>query len=86
MRSVRIEACRAEDLEHLEEAIPSGLSRFHERRFARQQGTSTYLSARIDEVPVGHAVIRWTGCEAAEARQRFPGCRFLVRDLRAAVG
>jgi hypothetical protein len=67
MGSVRIDECRAEDLERLEEAIPSGLSRFHERRLARQQlGTSTYLIAWIDEVPVGHAEIRWNGCEAAE--------------------
>jgi hypothetical protein len=34
---VRIEACRAEDLERLEEAIPSWPSRFHEHRFARQE-------------------------------------------------
>ena len=67
--------CRAEDLTRLEEAIPSGLSRFHERRFSRQQqGMSTYLIAWIDEVPVGHAEIWWDGCEAAEVRQRFPGC------------
>jgi GNAT superfamily N-acetyltransferase len=75
MGSVRIDECRAEDLERLEEAIPSGLSRFHERRLARQQlGTSTYLIAWIDQVPVGHAEIRWNGCEAAEVRRRFPGC------------
>jgi GNAT superfamily N-acetyltransferase len=75
MGSVHIEACRAEDLERLEEAIPSGLSRFHERRLARQQqDTSTYLIAWIGEVPVGHAEVRWNGCEAAEVRQRFPGC------------
>ena len=56
MRSGRIEACRAEDLERLEEAIPCGLSRFHERRFARQQqGTSMYVIAWIDEVAVGYA-------------------------------
>jgi GNAT superfamily N-acetyltransferase len=75
MKSVRIEACRAEDLEWLEEAIPYGPSRFHEQRLARQeQGTSTYLIAWIDEVPVGHAEIRWNGCAAAEVTQRFPGC------------
>ena len=72
---MRIAACRAEDLERLEGAIPSGLSRFHERRFWRQQqGTSTYLIAWIGEVPVGHAEVRWDGCEAAEVRERFPGC------------
>jgi len=72
---VRIEACRAEDVERLEEAMPSGLSRFHERRLARQQqGTSTYLIAWMDEVPVGHAEVRWSGCEATEVRQRFADC------------
>ena len=53
MGIVHIEACRAEDLERLDETIPSSLSRFHEHRFARQeQGTSTYLIAWIDEVPI----------------------------------
>ena len=75
MGSVRIEACRVEDLERLEGVIPYGSWRFHEQRFARQQqGTSTYLIAWIDEVPVGHAEILWNGCEAAEVRQRYPGC------------
>jgi GNAT superfamily N-acetyltransferase len=75
MWSVRIEECRAKDLERLEEAIPYGPSQFHEGRLARQQqGTSTYLIAWIDEVPVGHAEILWNGCEAAEVRRRFPGC------------
>jgi hypothetical protein len=68
MASVRIGECREE------EAIPSRLSRFHERRLAPQHlGTSTYLIAWIDEVPVGHAEIRWNEC-AAEVSQRFPGC------------
>jgi RimJ/RimL family protein N-acetyltransferase len=72
---MRIERCRADDLERLEAAIRSGRSRFHERRLARQQeGTSDYLIAWLDEVPVGHAEIRWNGCEAAEVRARFPGC------------
>ena len=56
MGSVHIEACRAEDLERLDETIPSSLSRFHEHRVARQeQGTSTYLIAWIDEVPIDDA-------------------------------
>jgi GNAT superfamily N-acetyltransferase len=72
---VRIEACRREDLGRLEEAIPYGPSRFHEHRLARQErGTSTYLIAWIDDVPVGHAEIRWNGCAAAKVARRFPGC------------
>ena len=75
MQNLRIEKCRSKDLERLEEAIPSGPSRFHEQRFVRQQmGTSTYLIAWDDERPVGHAEIRWNGCAAAEVRRRFPRC------------
>jgi len=61
MGIVPIEACRAEDLERLEETIPSRLSRFHEHRFARQeQGTSTYVIAWIDEVPVATRAGSWS--------------------------
>jgi RimJ/RimL family protein N-acetyltransferase len=75
MRNLRIEECRAEDLERLETAIPSGPSRFHAQRFIRQQmGTSSYLIAWIDARPVGHAEIRWNGCTSAEVRKRYPGC------------
>jgi hypothetical protein len=52
---VRIGQCRFEDLERLEMVILTGLSRFHERRFSRQQqGTSTYLIAWLGELPAGH--------------------------------
>ncbi len=75
MQNLRIEECRAKDLEQLEAAIPSGPSRFHEQRFVRQQtGTSTYLIAWVDGRPAGHAEIRWNGCAAAEVRKRFPRC------------
>jgi len=75
MRNVYIELCRLEDLDRLEAAIPSGPSRFHHRRLARQQrGTSSYLVAWLDEVPGGHAEIRWDGCAAAAVRERFPRC------------
>jgi GNAT superfamily N-acetyltransferase len=75
VENVRIERCRLEDLERLETVIPTGLSRFHEQRFSRQlQGTSTYLIAWLDELPVGHAEIRWNGCDAAEVTERYPGC------------
>ena len=75
MPTVRIEPCRAEDIELLEAGMPSGLSRFHERRFARQQrGVSSYLIAWVDGVPAGHADVRWDGGNAAEVRRRFPRC------------
>jgi GNAT superfamily N-acetyltransferase len=75
MRRVRIAECRAEDLQRLEAAIPSGPSRFHQRRFTRQQeGAGTYLIAWLGGLPVGHVEIRWNGCNAAEVRERFPRC------------
>jgi GNAT superfamily N-acetyltransferase len=75
MPNVRIDRCRAEDIELLEAGMPSGLSRFHEQRFARQRrGVSSYLIAWVDDVPAGHADVRWDGCDAAEVRRRFPRC------------
>jgi predicted GNAT family acetyltransferase len=75
MQNMRIERCRADDVERLEAGIPSGLSRFHEQRFARQQlGASSYLIAWVDDVPAGHADIRWDGVDTAALRQRFPRC------------
>jgi GNAT superfamily N-acetyltransferase len=75
---VRVGPCRAEDIGPLEAGVPSGLSRFHERRLARQQqGISSYLIAWVDDVPAGHAVVRWDGCEPTEVRQRFPGCAMI---------
>lgn len=35
---------------------------------------STYLIASIDDVPHGHAEVRWDGGNAAEVTTRFPGC------------
>jgi GNAT superfamily N-acetyltransferase len=75
MRDVRIEPCQTEHLDLLEAGMPSGPSRFHHRRLARQeQGVSTYLIAWIDDVPHGHAEVRWDGGNAAEVTSRFPSC------------
>jgi GNAT superfamily N-acetyltransferase len=75
MPSARIAECRAEELDRLEAAIPSGASRFHQQRYNRQQlGTSTYLIAWVHERPVGHAEMRWNGGAAEKVRQRFPRC------------
>ena len=75
MQDVRIEPCRPEDLDLLEEERPSGRSRFHDRRLARQAaGVSTYLIAWIGGLPHGHGEVRWDGGDAAEVTTRFPGC------------
>ncbi|MET7338527.1 GNAT family N-acetyltransferase [Nonomuraea sp. NPDC005650] len=70
-----IRECREDDLSLLEHHIPSGRTRIHEARFHRQQqGLSTFLTAWIDFVPVGHGEIRWRGCAAAEVRERYANC------------
>ncbi|MGW3345005.1 GNAT family N-acetyltransferase [Nonomuraea rubra] len=70
-----IRECREDDLVTLERHLPSGRTRIHEARFHRQQqGSSTFLTAWIGDVPVGHGEIRWGGCAAVEVRERFPGC------------
>ncbi|MFD5159942.1 GNAT family N-acetyltransferase [Streptomyces hawaiiensis] len=47
----------------------------HAARFARQRaGQSGYLIPWLEGRPVGHAEVRWTGCEAAEVRAAQPGC------------
>jgi ribosomal protein S18 acetylase RimI-like enzyme len=66
--------CRAVDVPVLEAAMPTGGSRFHERRFARHEsGASTFLIGWLAEQPVGLVEIRWDGCAADEVRQLFPG-------------
>jgi GNAT superfamily N-acetyltransferase len=75
MQDVRIQACRTEDLDLLEAGIPSGPSRFHHRRLARQErGVSTYLIAWIDGGPHGHAETQWDVGNSTEVTSRFPGC------------
>ncbi|WP_114558274.1 GNAT family N-acetyltransferase [Desertihabitans aurantiacus] len=62
--------CEATDLPALEEWAPTGNSRTHDRRFARQRtGASTFYLAHRRQAPaefVGSAEIRWDGCAAAE--------------------
>ncbi|GAA4036703.1 GNAT family N-acetyltransferase [Streptomyces shaanxiensis] len=73
---MEIAACRAEDIEVLDRFMPSrSLDGNHAARFARQEaGDSTYLIPWLDGRPVGHAEVRWTGCEASEVRTAQPGC------------
>jgi GNAT superfamily N-acetyltransferase len=71
-----ITACRTEDLDALECFMPSfSVDGSHAARLARQQaGESTYLIPWLAGRPVGHAEVRWTGCEASEVRAAHPGC------------
>ncbi|MFJ6611164.1 GNAT family N-acetyltransferase [Streptomyces sp. NPDC091289] len=73
---VLIRPCRAADLDVLERHMPSpGRTLRHAARFDQQeQGLTTFLTAWIDDVPVGTAQILWQGCAAPEVRARFPGC------------
>lgn len=61
---------RPEDIEQLESAQPSWLSRAH----ARPPGDSSFLIAWFEDSPVGTVEIRWNGCAAPEVLDRFPDC------------
>ncbi|QNP76028.1 GNAT family N-acetyltransferase [Streptomyces roseirectus] len=73
---MEIMACRFRDLFTLEEVMPSNsVDGSHPARFARQRGgRGTYLIPWLDGRPVGHAEVRWTGCEAPEVQAAHPGC------------
>ncbi|POX55974.1 GNAT family N-acetyltransferase [Streptomyces sp. Ru71] len=73
---MEITVCRAADVALLDEHLGTrGATSFHARRYARQQaGQSTYLVAWLDERPVGHTEMRWSGCDAPEVRRAAPGC------------
>jgi GNAT superfamily N-acetyltransferase len=71
---VHLRPCRADDLDHLEAWAPTGNSRTHAARFARQQaGTSTFCLAVAPQLAdgfVGSAEIRWDG----NANPEVPRC------------
>jgi GNAT superfamily N-acetyltransferase len=63
-RSSKVEVRQATqaDVDQLEKEIPSGRSRFHHRRFDRQEdGSSSYLIAWRDGRPVGNLLLKWQG-------------------------
>lgn len=69
---VLIRDCRREDLELLEAAIPAISPRGHALRYERQlAGQGTYLIAWVQDIPVGHAEIRWDGNDVGDP---FPDC------------
>ncbi|WP_199547921.1 GNAT family N-acetyltransferase [Streptomyces sp. N35] len=73
---MKIIACRAEDVVLLDEHLPSASAdSHHSARFGRQEaGESTYLLAWRDEIPAGHAEVRWNGCAAPEVRTVVGAC------------
>ncbi|MGW6737963.1 GNAT family N-acetyltransferase [Streptomyces sp. NPDC055013] len=73
---MEIAACRAEDVEAPDRFMPSrSADGHHAARFERQEaGESAYLIPWLDDRPVGHAEVRWTGCAAPEVRAAQPGC------------
>ncbi|MFC8698069.1 hypothetical protein [Streptomyces parvus] len=79
---VHIRSCRAADLDVLERHMPSpGRTLRNAARFdQREQGLSTFLTARADAVPVKTAQVLWQGCAAPEVQSRF-----LVKELDGGV-
>ncbi|MFJ4540261.1 GNAT family N-acetyltransferase [Streptomyces tibetensis] len=73
---MEIAECRTEDIEALERHMPShSADGSHAARFARQRaGESSYLIPWREGSPVGHAEVRWTGCETPEVQAALPGC------------
>ncbi|WP_371493564.1 GNAT family N-acetyltransferase [Kitasatospora sp. NBC_00374] len=74
---MHIKACRQEDLDALEERLPSSSAiSYHAQRFARQlAGTSTFLVAWLDAARLaGTCEVRWDGCAAPEVRAVIAGC------------
>ncbi|MEU6217988.1 GNAT family N-acetyltransferase [Streptomyces sp. NPDC047022] len=73
---MEITVCRAADVVLLDRYIGSpGVASSHARRFGCQEaGEGTYLVAWAEGRPVGHAEVRWGGCDAPEVRAARPGC------------
>jgi hypothetical protein len=59
VRGVEIRPCGVDDVERLEQAMPTGLTRSHARRFQRQrQGLGTFLVAWLRGTPAGSGKVR----------------------------
>ncbi len=57
-----IRACDVDDLDRLEQCMPTRGTRAHAALLARQHsGDATYLTAWLDGEPVGSGLISWTG-------------------------
>ncbi|MGP3976364.1 GNAT family N-acetyltransferase [Streptomyces sp. 8N114] len=73
---MRISQCREEDLDLLDQHMPSReATSHHEARYARhREGRATFLVAWRDRRPVGSCEVRWEGCAAPEVRAVHPDC------------
>lgn len=54
--------------------------RHHDRFTQQQDGRLTYLMAWLDEIPIGHTMVRWEGTMDAFIAERISGCAH-VEDL-----
>lgn len=70
-----IRECRANDVDALERAAPTGPNRSHALKVERQRmGGCTYLVAWDRDVPLGHCEVLWQGCKNGEVRDVYPNC------------
>lgn len=68
-----IRDCRADDVELLEQAEPTGANQRHARKFGNQEsGRSDYLLAFEGQEIVGFCELQWLG--SPEVRDVYPGC------------
>jgi len=75
LAGVLIRDCTVDDLELLEECMPTRGTAAHASFLARQRnGEATYLVAWYDGKPVGSGVIRWAGDRDPAIRAALPGC------------
>jgi GNAT superfamily N-acetyltransferase len=75
--SVDVRPIEADDLAHLQQALPPEHPEAHVRRLGDQRsGRTTYLIAWHDDRAVGHALVRWTGTTNPDLR--------LLLDVRVA--
>ena len=51
--------------------------RHHERFTQQQDGRLTYLIAWLDEIPIGHTMVRWGGTTDAFVAERISDCAHL---------
>lgn len=69
-----VRACEEGDVEVLERDLPTGEARVHAAHWhASRSSGSTYLTAWVDGVARGVAVLNWEGPVGSEAAQTFRG-------------